>query len=421
MTRTSGNLFVDGDAHRLPRLGGDRPRTRHPRRGVRALQLDPDRDPPRRTSGSSSSDYCALLGASRASHSTRHGLGAVPAVLRVRLGRRPRARSAWARSGSPSTSGSAARHARRSRRSISACSSCWRHGSARSRSLRAIPPKEPRMSLYDVPIATLDGKPGALEGQKGNVTLHGERRVVLRAHAAVHRPRERCSRSTRDKGFSVIGLPCNQFGAQEPGTPEEIATFCSTNYDVTFPLTEKIEVNGDGRHPLYQELTQAGRRRRPHRRHPLELREVPHRARRRGRRALLAGGRARGGRGHRGDREGAGRGVARALRLARGARAHNRRDGRRRCRTTASRRRPSSVRRSGTRAASSAFERAFDSGVDAGTSANARGARRRPLRLERPEQRGERSVLALHDARSLARWRSSPRSCRGGGRCRHPA
>jgi glutathione peroxidase len=54
----------------------------------------------------------------------------------------------------------------------------------------------------------------------------------------------------------VIGLPCNQFGAQEPGTPEEIATFCSTNYNVTFPLTEKIEVNGDGRHPLYQELTQ---------------------------------------------------------------------------------------------------------------------------------------------------------------------
>ena len=59
-----------------------------------------------------------------------------------------------------------------------------------------------------------------------------------------------------DKGFSVIGLPCNQFGAQEPGTPEEIATFCSTNYNVTFPLTEKIEVNGDDRHPLYQELTQ---------------------------------------------------------------------------------------------------------------------------------------------------------------------
>jgi glutathione peroxidase len=53
----------------------------------------------------------------------------------------------------------------------------------------------------------------------------------------------------------VIGLPCNQFGAQEPGTADEIATFCSTNYNVTFPLTQKIEVNGEGRHTLYQELT----------------------------------------------------------------------------------------------------------------------------------------------------------------------
>jgi glutathione peroxidase len=58
-----------------------------------------------------------------------------------------------------------------------------------------------------------------------------------------------------DRGFTVLGVPCNQFGGQEPGTPDEIATFCETNYGVTFPLTEKVEVNGDGRHPLYQELT----------------------------------------------------------------------------------------------------------------------------------------------------------------------
>jgi glutathione peroxidase len=51
-------------------------------------------------------------------------------------------------------------------------------------------------------------------------------------------------------------VPCNQFGAQEPGSAEEIATFCSTNYGVTFPLTEKVEVNGDGRHPLYQQLVE---------------------------------------------------------------------------------------------------------------------------------------------------------------------
>jgi len=57
-----------------------------------------------------------------------------------------------------------------------------------------------------------------------------------------------------DRGFTVLGVPCNQFGAQEPGSAEEIATFCSTNYGVTFPVTEKIEVNGEGRHPLYQQL-----------------------------------------------------------------------------------------------------------------------------------------------------------------------
>ena len=57
-----------------------------------------------------------------------------------------------------------------------------------------------------------------------------------------------------DRGFTVIGVPCNQFMGQEPGTAEEIATFCSSNYGVTFPLTEKVEVNGEGRHPLYQQL-----------------------------------------------------------------------------------------------------------------------------------------------------------------------
>jgi glutathione peroxidase len=57
-----------------------------------------------------------------------------------------------------------------------------------------------------------------------------------------------------DRGFSVLGVPCNQFGGQEPGSAEEIATFCSTNFGVTFPVTEKVEVNGDGRHPLYQQL-----------------------------------------------------------------------------------------------------------------------------------------------------------------------
>ena len=57
------------------------------------------------------------------------------------------------------------------------------------------------------------------------------------------------------QGFSVLGIPCNQFGAQEPGSAEEITTFCSTNYGVTFPLTEKVDVNGPDRHPLYETLT----------------------------------------------------------------------------------------------------------------------------------------------------------------------
>ena len=58
-----------------------------------------------------------------------------------------------------------------------------------------------------------------------------------------------------DRGFAVVGFPCNQFGGQEPGTAEEIGEFCSTTYGVTFPMFEKIEVNGPGRHPIYAELT----------------------------------------------------------------------------------------------------------------------------------------------------------------------
>ena len=59
----------------------------------------------------------------------------------------------------------------------------------------------------------------------------------------------------KDKGLTIVGVPCNQFGAQEPGSAEEIETFCSTTYGVTFPMMEKIDVNGDGRHAIYQQLT----------------------------------------------------------------------------------------------------------------------------------------------------------------------
>jgi glutathione peroxidase len=66
---------------------------------------------------------------------------------------------------------------------------------------------------------------------------------------------EKLHEQFRDRGFSVVGFPCNQFGGQEPGTAEEIGEFCSTTYGVTFPMFEKIEVNGPGRHPVYAELT----------------------------------------------------------------------------------------------------------------------------------------------------------------------
>ncbi|MFP3899608.1 MAG: glutathione peroxidase [Acidimicrobiia bacterium] len=109
------------------------------------------------------------------------------------------------------------------------------------------------MTIYDVDIRALDGSPTDLHDFDGKAVL-----VVNVASQCGLTPQyeglEELHRRYADKGFSVLGIPCNQFGNQEPGTPEEIATFCSTNYGVTFPLTEKVEVNGEGRHPLYARL-----------------------------------------------------------------------------------------------------------------------------------------------------------------------
>ena len=111
------------------------------------------------------------------------------------------------------------------------------------------------MSIYDVDINRLDGSAAALEGLEGRAVL-----VVNVASKCGLTPQyeglERLHEKLADKGFSVLGVPCNQFLGQEPGTPEEIAQFCSSTYGVTFPLTEKVEVNGDDRHPLYQQLTE---------------------------------------------------------------------------------------------------------------------------------------------------------------------
>jgi glutathione peroxidase len=110
------------------------------------------------------------------------------------------------------------------------------------------------MSVYDVPLNSLDGKAGVLADEKGKVTL-----LVNVASFCGLTPQyeglEKLYERYGAKGFSVVGIPCNQFGAQEPGTADEIKTFCSTNYNVTFPLSEKIDVNGETRHPLYQQLT----------------------------------------------------------------------------------------------------------------------------------------------------------------------
>jgi glutathione peroxidase len=109
------------------------------------------------------------------------------------------------------------------------------------------------MSLYDTPIATLDGKAGLLVGEEGKVTL-----MVNVASKCGLTPQytglEKLQEEYSARGFDVLGFPCNQFGAQEPGSPEEIAEFCSTTYGVTFPMSEKIDVNGDDKHPLYAEL-----------------------------------------------------------------------------------------------------------------------------------------------------------------------
>lgn len=109
------------------------------------------------------------------------------------------------------------------------------------------------MSIYDVAINWLDGTPADLHDLDGKALL-----VVNVASQCGLTPQytglEELHERYAARGFSVLGVPCNQFGAQEPGSAEEIATFCSTNYGVTFPMTEKVEVNGEGRHPLYQQL-----------------------------------------------------------------------------------------------------------------------------------------------------------------------
>ncbi|HEV7762314.1 MAG TPA: glutathione peroxidase [Acidimicrobiales bacterium] len=111
------------------------------------------------------------------------------------------------------------------------------------------------MSVYDVSINALDGSPVDLHSYDDEAVLLvnvASRCGLTPQYAGL----EELQKTYEARGFTVLGVPCNQFMGQEPGSPEEIAEFCSTTYGVTFPLTEKIEVNGDDRHPLYQQLVE---------------------------------------------------------------------------------------------------------------------------------------------------------------------
>jgi len=110
------------------------------------------------------------------------------------------------------------------------------------------------VSIYDIPLKTLGGEDSSLGALAGKTLL-----VVNVASKCGLTPQytalEELHARLAPRGFAVVGFPCNQFGGQEPGAAEEIEEFCSMTYGVTFPMFDKIEVNGPGRHPVYSELT----------------------------------------------------------------------------------------------------------------------------------------------------------------------
>ena len=109
------------------------------------------------------------------------------------------------------------------------------------------------MAIYDVKVNQLDGTPASLGDYKDKALLI----VNVASHCGLtpqYEGLEKLHETLGSRGFEVLGFPCNQFLEQEPGTAEEIQEFCTVNYGVEFPLFEKIEVNGEGQHPLYQQL-----------------------------------------------------------------------------------------------------------------------------------------------------------------------
>ena len=111
-----------------------------------------------------------------------------------------------------------------------------------------------RTTVFDFEVRRIDGSLLALRGYQGQVLL-----IVNTASACGFTPQfaglEKLHQDYAGKGFEVLGFPCNQFGAQDPGSNEEIATFCQSNYGVSFPMMARIDVNGGAADPLYQWLT----------------------------------------------------------------------------------------------------------------------------------------------------------------------
>ena len=111
------------------------------------------------------------------------------------------------------------------------------------------------MTIYDAPVKTLEGGAASLKDHEGEAILFvnvASKCGLTPQYTALEAIHEKY----KDRGFTVIGVPCNQFRGQEPGTAEEIREFCSTSYGVTFPILEKTDVNGAQTHPLYEELKQ---------------------------------------------------------------------------------------------------------------------------------------------------------------------
>jgi glutathione peroxidase len=109
-------------------------------------------------------------------------------------------------------------------------------------------------SIYDFEALSIDGKPAALSSQRGKVLL-----IVNTASACGFTPQfaglEKLWEQYRERGLVVVGFPSNEFGAQDPGSNDEIASFCQLNYGVSFPMMAKVKVNGGGAHPLWKWLT----------------------------------------------------------------------------------------------------------------------------------------------------------------------